>query len=69
MSIINPAQAALTRWMHPLVARSWIAQITRYPRDRSAAHTRSDGAMEFHTLLSRDWVILDLPTRRGSFSP
>jgi hypothetical protein len=59
MSAINPAQAALTRWMHPSVARSWMAQITRYRSDRRPVECHDGGAAEFHMLLSRDWVTLD----------
>ena len=73
MSAINPAQAALTRWMRPSVARSWIAQITRHSRYSRCARSRreaervGEAARAFRTLLTRDWVVVDLWTdrRRG----
>jgi hypothetical protein len=69
MSVINPAQAALTRWMHPSVARSWIAQITRYPQQRPSRSREEYGEAAFRMLLSCDWVSLDLRGSRRSFSP
>ena len=66
MAAINPAQAALTRWMHPSVAKSWLAQITRYPLDPRTAQWRCEGAAEFRMLLTRDWVALDMRSVGGS---
>jgi len=70
MTVINPAQAALSRWMNPSVARSWIAQITRYSQRRRTDFRRhDDGEAEFRMLLSCDWVTLNLPRPRSTFSP
>ena len=69
MAAINPSQAALTRWMHPSVARSWIAQITRYRSDRRPIEWRGGGAAEFHMLLSRDWITLDFSASGQSRKP
>lgn len=59
MSELNPAQAALSRWMRPPVARSWIAQITRYSSHRETAYRRDLRQDMFRTLLSRDWITID----------
>jgi hypothetical protein len=70
MSVINPAQAALSRWMNPSVARSWIAQITRYSQRRRTSFRRyDDGEAAFRMVLRCDWVRLNLPPSRSSFSP
>jgi hypothetical protein len=60
MFAINPAEAALSRWMRPSVARGWIAQITRYPCDRQNPKLRSAGEAAFRSLLRCDWVTLEL---------
>jgi hypothetical protein len=66
MSAIDPAEAALTRWMRPSVALGWIAHITGYSRRRRLSHRRDYGEAAFRMLLSRDWVTLDLPAPRSS---
>lgn len=59
MPELNSAQAALSQWMRPPVARGWLAQITRYTA-RRAAFTREAGSGAFRALLNRDWVKLDI---------
>ena len=69
MSAINPAQAALSRWMRPAVAKSWIAQITRYSRERRRSWRPVYGEEAFRMVLSRDWVTLDLGSSAGPLGP
>jgi hypothetical protein len=69
MFAINPSEAALSRWMHPSVARGWLAQITRYSSGLRKVRSRCSGAGEFRALLNCDWVTLDLPRGSGPFSP
>jgi len=69
MPSFNPPEAFLSRWMRPSVARGWIAQITRYSRHPSSRFPRDEGEAAFRTLLSRDWVKLDLPGAGAQRTP